>query len=350
MREGVTVSADLMTIDGAQGEGGGQILRTALALAGITRTPVRIDNIRAGRAKPGLQRQHLMAVRAAARVCGGELVGDELHSRMVELRPQQVIAGDYRFDIGSAGSASLVLQTVLPALITANGPSTVVITGGTHNPLAPPFEFLRDAFLPLITRCGIDIDVELVRHGFYPAGGGELRARIHPLRVPRPLVLLDRGPLRSRQASCWVANLPLSIAEREAATVKHKLKWSDRECVAESIDGCAGPGNVVLITIAHKHVTEVFAQCGEMRVPAEQVAGRAAQEARRYLQGCVPVGEHLADQLLLPLALAAGGEFRTVRPSDHLTTNADVLGRFLGKLVELEEVATDNWLVRVRPP
>ncbi len=338
----------MITIDGSLGEGGGQILRTSLALSAITGTPITIEKIRAKRSKPGLQRQHLMAVRAAARVCGAELSGDELNSRAITFRPQPVMAGEYHVPIGSAGSCSLVLQTVLPALMTADKPSRVVIEGGTHNPLAPPFEFLRDAFLPQVARIGASVTLTLDRHGFYPAGGGRLIAEIAPLGNPTPFSLMERGKPRGRGARCQVANLPIGIAEREATTVKHKLKWSEDECRAQSIADCDGPGNIVLITLAYEHVTEVFARCGEMRVSAEVVATRAAQDARGYLDGSAPVGEHLADQLLLPLALAAGGEFRTSRPTEHFTTNAAVIAMFLGERVTTRELKKNDWVVTVR--
>ncbi|MBA3845301.1 MAG: RNA 3'-terminal phosphate cyclase [Planctomycetes bacterium] len=338
----------MLTIDGSLGEGGGQILRTSLALSAITGTPITIEKIRAKRPKPGLQRQHLMAVRAAARVCGAELSGDELNSRAITFRPQPAMAGEYHVPIGSAGSCSLVLQTVLPVLMTADKTSRVVIEGGTHNPLAPPFEFLRDAFLPQVARIGAEVTLTLDRHGFYPAGGGRLIAQIEPLTKREPFSLLERGKSQRRGARCQVANLPITIAEREAVTVKHKLKWSEDDCRAESIHACDGPGNIVLITLAYEHVTEVVARCGEMRVSAEVVAARAAQDARRYLEATAPVGEHLADQLLLPLVLAAGGEFRTVRPSEHFTTNAAVIAQFLGERVTTRELGPDDWLVTVR--
>lgn len=338
----------MILIDGSSGEGGGQILRSALALSAITVTPVRIERVRGKRPKPGLQRQHLVAVQAAARVCNGRLEGAALHSPTVELHPQGVVAGDYRFDIGSAGSCSLVLQTVLPPLLLAGAPSRVEIRGGTHNPLAPPFEFLRDAFLPRLAEIGAQVDLQLERHGFFPAGGGRLVAQIQPLTAAKPLDLRERGPQRLRRALAVVANLPLSIAEREAATVKSRLKWSEDEVRAHPVEA-DGPGNAVLITVAHAHACEVVTALGELRLPAEHVAQRAAQQMRRYLDAGVPVGEHLADQLLLPLVLGAGGVFRTVEPSQHTRTNAAVIARFLGERVTFTERAGDDWEVTVTP-
>ncbi len=338
----------MLTIDGTMGEGGGQILRTSLALAAITGTPVTIENIRAGRAKPGLQKQHLAAVRAAARVCNGRLEGDELQSRALRFFPQEPCAGEYHFAIGSAGSASLVLQTVLPPLLLAKAPSRVVVEGGTHNPLAPPFEFLRDSFLPTLSRIGATVALTLERHGFHPAGGGRLVAEIQPLVSPWALELCERGKPISRRATATIANLPAHVAERETEALKHALKWSYDECVeAEAI--ADGPGNVITISMAYQHVTETISAFGELRVSAEQVAKRAAKEAQRYLDASAPVGEHLADQLLLPLAIAKGGRFRTLAPSLHATTNAQVIALFLGERVTFTSTGKDDCLVDVTP-
>ena len=167
-------------IDGSQGEGGGQIVRSALALALITGRPITIENLRAKRPKPGLMRQHLAAVHAALAVCDGRAEGDELGSRRLGFEPQQVRGGEYRFKLPTAGSATLVLQTVLPALMIAEAPSAVVLEGGTHNPWAPPFDFLQAAFLPLLSRMGPRVSASLQRHGFYPAGGGQFTVTIEP--------------------------------------------------------------------------------------------------------------------------------------------------------------------------
>jgi len=324
------------TIDGSQGEGGGQILRTALALAGVTGTPVRIERIRARRPKPGLQRQHLMAVQAAAAVCGGRLEGDALHSQEVVLHPGRPVAGDYRFDIGSAGSATLVLQTVLPVLLAAAGPSTVTIRGGTHNPLAPPAEFLCHAFLPVLARLGLAVDVALERHGFMPAGGGVLRAAISPGRTRTPLDLRDRGKALGRSATILHAHLPSHVAHREAQALKHALRWSHAEITTVEVPS-DGPGNALLIRLDFAEVSCVVTSCGELRKPAEAVAAAAARQVQRYLEREVPVDEHLADQLLLPLALGAGGCFRTGPLSEHTRTNAAVINAILGPVVTWTE-------------
>jgi RNA 3'-terminal phosphate cyclase (ATP) len=337
----------MITIDGSQGEGGGQVLRTSLALSAITGTPVTIGNIRARRPKPGLQRQHLAAVLAATRVCGGQVEGAELGSRELVLHPQRPAAGDYHFDIGSAGSTTLVLQTLLPILLHADGPSTVTITGGTHNGMAPPVEFLTESFLPQLHRVGVSATVELVRHGFYPAGGGAIRAVIQPGVGTLPFELMERGKVLDRHAEVLISNLPAHVSSREMLTFKHALHWSHAE-VDEREVAADGPGNALIARLRFAAITTVVSSFGELRRSAEKVAEECVRQVRRHLEGDAPVCEHLADQLLLPLALGAGGRFRTVAPSDHTTTNAAVIAHFLGDVVRCEQQGSDDWLVTVR--
>jgi len=324
----------MITIDGSQGEGGGQILRSSLALAAITGTAVRIERIRASRPKPGLQRQHLVAVQAAARVCNGQLEGAELHSREVTFIPQAPCAGTYAFDIGSAGSTALVLQTVLPILLCADGPSTVSIRGGTHNSMAPPVEFLQESFLPVLHRIGVSATLDLERHGFYPAGGGAVCAAIQPWQAQAPLDLMERGKAIGRHAEVLLANLPAHVASREAQALKHGLHWSHQE-VDEREVNADGPGNAIIARLHHANITAVCTAFGELRKSAEQVAQDCVKQVRRYTESEAPVCEHLADQLLLPLALGAGGRFRTLNPSEHTQTNAAIIAQFLGAVVTI---------------
>lgn len=331
----------LLFIDGAAGEGGGQILRTSLALSLVTGTPFHIEGIRAGRAKPGLMRQHLTAVEAAATVGGATVTGAEVGSTRLQFRPARVAGGRYRFSVGTAGSATLVLQTVLPALLSVREGSELILEGGTHNPAAPPFDFLDWAFLPLLQRMGADVEAKLERPGFYPAGGGRFGARIGAPARLRPLALPERGAVVSRRAVAVCANLPPSIGRREIEVVRSALGLEADECEVRTVQS-PGPGNVVLIEIASEHITEVFAAFGERKVPAEAVAAAAAREAAEYLEAGVPVGPHLADQLLLPLALAGGGAFRSVTPTQHTRTQAEVLRRFLGIEARIEPEADDR--------
>ncbi|MFH1265269.1 MAG: RNA 3'-terminal phosphate cyclase [Planctomycetota bacterium] len=339
----------MLTIDGSSGEGGGQILRTSLALSLLTGKPFRMERIRARRPKPGLARQHLTAVRAAAEVGRAEAEGAELGARELMFVPGEVRPGEYRFDVGSAGSTTLVLQTVLPALMIAGGPSQLRLEGGTHNIYAPPVDFLEKAFLPILARMGPKVEVTLERPGFYPAGGGSIRVGIRPEPCLRPIDLTERGRILRRAACGVVSQLPLHIAEREVDVVRRRMSWPV-ECVSTCQVESSGPGNVVTIEIQSEHATEVFTGFGKLGVPAEKVAAGAVREARRYLKAGVPVGEHLADQLLIPLALAGGGTFRTLAPSSHTTTNVETLGRFLDVAVRLEEVEKDVWEVAVDGP
>jgi RNA 3'-terminal phosphate cyclase (ATP) len=326
---------DWITIDGSEGEGGGQILRTALALSLVTGRPFRIDGIRAGRRKPGLMRQHLTAVRGAAQVCGARVSGGDLGSRTLSFEPSQVRSGDYRLAVGTAGSATLVLQTVLPALLLAREPSRLTLEGGTHNPYAPPFEFLAKTFLPILRRMGASVEASLETYGFYPAGGGRFTVAIEPCASLGRLSLLERGETRIH-ARALVASLSGDIPKRELSVVRERLNLAREQCRVESIAKSVGPGNVLMIVIESETVSEVVTGFGEKGVSAEKVASDACDEAQAYIAGGVPVGIHLADQLLIPMALAGGGTFRTLEPTAHTVTNADVIRRFLDVPIAVE--------------
>jgi RNA 3'-terminal phosphate cyclase (ATP) len=328
-------------IDGSQGEGGGQILRSSLALALVTNRPVTLANIRAGREKPGLLRQHLAAVRAAAEVGAAEIVGDEIGSQSIEFRPTGVRAGRYTFSVGTAGSATLVLQTVLPALLLAEGPSELVLEGGTHNPWAPPYDFLAQAYFPLVNRMGPTVTAGLEQHGFYPAGGGRFTVEIQPAETLVGFDLLERGEILHRSATALVANLPRSIGQREVDAAAAKLSWPPSSFHIDPTIASAGPGNVLLIEIHSEHVREVFTGFGRFGTTAEHVAHEVVKEVRAYLASSVPVGPHLADQLLLLLGIAAwqsgtGGSFRTAPLTRHATTHCDLLRQFLGLRITIE--------------
>ena len=337
----------MIAIDGSEGEGGGQILRTSLALSLVTGRPFRMERIRARRQKPGLLRQHLTAVEAARTVGCAEVSGAALNSQVLEFRPGTVTPGNYRFAVGTAGSATLVLQTVLPALLTAPGPSTLILEGGTHNPLAPPFDFLAACVNPLIHRMGPTVELELKRPGFFPAGGGRFHARVQPTTKLSPIALLERGSIRSRHARIWTSKLPEHVAERELAVVRAELKWRADECSVESVPYPLGPGNAVVLEIEAEQVTAVFTSFGERGRPAEEVAKAAVEAAKAWLDANVPVDEHLADQLLLPMALAGGGSFRTTKPSLHTTTNAEIIRRFLPVPIRIDPEREFVWRVTV---
>ena len=333
------------TIDGSQGEGGGQILRTALGLSVATGTPFVIERIRRGRKKPGLQRQHLTAVLAAAEVGQAQVVGAELGSERLEFVPGAPRAGTFKFAIGTAGSTSLVLQTVLPALWAAGGDATVEIEGGTHNPQAPPFEFLAWAWAPLLHRLGAPLALELVRPGFYPAGGGLVRATVQAPQWRRlDLPRTDHEPVL--RAQIVDSGLPPHVAEREAEVLRKRLRLGPQDVAIERWQG-RGPGNAVLVVVDCGGVVDVVAALAERTLSAEAVAERAVRAAQHHVGHRAPVGEHLADQLLVPMALAGGGSFATCAPSQHLRTNARIVEGFLPVSIAIEP-RDGVWGVEVR--
>jgi RNA 3'-terminal phosphate cyclase (ATP) len=336
-----------LQLDGSVGEGGGQILRTALSLSALTGRPFAIERIRANRKKPGLLRQHLTAVRAAAAVCGATVRGDEPGSQSLSFEPGPVAAGEYRFAIGTAGSTTLVMQTVLPPLLTATGPSRVTIEGGTHNPLAPPVDFFERSFLPFVQRMGPRVAIRLERCGFYPAGGGRIVVEVEPAAALAPFELTERAPVVAKRARALVAGLPRRIAERELSVVQEALGLAAGDVEVIELGRGQGPGNVVSIELEMEHHREVFTGFGEQGVRAEAVAAGAVDAARAYLAAGEPVGEHLADQLVIPLAMSGRGRFRTGPASRHLTTNVEVVRRFLDVPIACVEHAPRRWELRV---
>lgn len=325
----------MVELDGAAGEGGGQILRTALALSMVTGRPLALRRIRARRSKPGLMRQHLACVQAALEVCGGVAAGAELGSQELEFRPGKIRAGEYVFRVGTAGSCTLVLQTVLPALMLAEGPSTVTVSGGTHNPLAPPFHFLERSFVPLLRRMGVGIELELRRMGFYPAGGGEFIARVQPPAGElHPVDIADRGALVEEYAECLAPALPARVAARELQAVGEALGWTREQLRLPVVRQNEGPGNALMLTLRFEHVTEVFTAFGEKGITAERVAQLVLRQVEAYRSAPGALGPHLADQWMLPLALAVArsgqaASFTCTELTEHATTNMETISAFL---------------------
>jgi RNA 3'-terminal phosphate cyclase (ATP) len=337
----------MITIDGSLGEGGGQILRTSLALSLLTGKEFCIENIRAKRDKPGLLRQHLTAVKAATEVSQARVEGDRIGSTRISFVPGAIRAGSYHWAIGTAGSATLVLQTVLPCLLTADGNTELVLEGGTHNQYAPPFEFLAQAFLPIVNRMGPRIEAKLERSGFYPAGGGRFKIAINPVQKLSRVDIMERGAIVSRKAIAIVAQISRRIAETEIDILKTKLSWEPEcFCIEERRDS-RGPGNILICTIESRNITEVFAGFGERGVPAQQVAAKVVDAVREYLSSSVPVGRHLADQLMIPMALAGGGRFRTLPLTRHSLTNIEVIRKFLDVAIVSEKQDRLNWTVEI---
>lgn len=327
----------MIELDGSTGEGGGQILRTSLTLSMITGQGFRIQNIRANRQPPGLRRQHLSAVRAAAIVCNATVTDAEVGSTTLEFTPGHVNGGVYDFDIGTAGSTTLVLQTLIPALLFAEQSAIVTVTGGTHNPKAPPAEFLQRAYCRVLAAMGAEVEIDIERYGFYPAGAGTISASVWPCKRLQHLDLLERGLLREAHAQVIAARLPAQVAQRQYATVRNLMGWEEGQMREPLSPSTASPGNALLLTIESEAVTEVFSAIGDRGVRAETVAREASLEARRYLASGAAVGEHLGDQVMLPMALAGGGAYTLDHVSQHAITNAEVIAHFLPVTITFEQ-------------
>jgi RNA 3'-terminal phosphate cyclase (ATP) len=335
----------MLVIDGAKGEGGGQIIRTSLALSLITGRDFRIVNIRAGREKGGLRPQHLTSVQAAALIGSAEVKGAEVGSRQLTFRPGKLAPGSYTFRIGTAGSTMLVLQTILPPLMLAEKPSFIEFEGGTHNTHAPPFDFVANTFVPLLQRMGVEIKLQMERYGFYPPGGGRVQAKIIP--APR-LAVLNLSEAKQNihvTVRSLVVKLPEHIGERENNLLKNALSDYPLQTKVETSGNALSPGNVVFVEIANQHFTETVSSIGERGLRAEVVAQAAADEALAYLQSNALVGQHLADQLLLPFALAGGGEFRTNALTEHTTTNIEVIRNFLDINIRVAPAEDNTWRI-----
>lgn len=337
--------AAAVMIDGASGEGGGQILRTSLALAMITGRPLEMSRIRAGRARPGLRRQHLACVEAAARLCHAEVRGAAVGSQQLAFRPGVITGGVLDIDIGSAGSTTLVVQTILVPAIAAGVALRAVIRGGTHNPLAPPFEFLDRVWLPHLRAMGARVEIALDRHGFAPGGEsrgrdgghGQITVTVEPGGSLRPIDVVEAGPITSRHATAILSRLPTHVAEREHGVVQRRLGLSAAECEIRDVRG-AGPANVLMVEVERAAGRELVSAFGEKGLRAERVAEQACDELAAFLAAGVPVGVHLADQLLLPLAVAGGGRFRTLPLSLHATTSIATIQAFLDVAIDVEDV------------
>ncbi len=334
----------MIVIDGATGEGGGQILRTSLSLSMCLGKSIRIENIRASRKKPGLMRQHLACVKAAKEISGAKVIGDEIGSDCIEFTPGSIKAGSYRFVVGTAGSTTLIFQTVLPALLQADGISELYLEGGTHNKWAPSFDFIKHCFLPVLKTIGILFEVELERYGFYPNGGGAWTVTIQPQTRSKPLELINRGDILNVEATATSSRIPKHVTERELKYVQKKCQFPELNLKQNIVDSY-GPGNIVSLKINSEQVTELFESVGEVGVNAERVAGRAVRDMKRYLDANVPVSEYLCDQLILPMVLGRGGRFKALKPSLHTATNIQIIKQFMDVKIQVNKFDEDEYEV-----
>ncbi len=350
----------MIELDGSHGEGGGQILRTSLALSMCTGQPFTLRRIRAKRPKPGLQRQHLACVRAAKAVSGARVQGAEPDSSTLRFEPGALQPGEHHFDVGSAGSSTLVLQTVWPALLQATAPSLLHLVGGTHNPMAPPYPFIERCYAPLVRRLGTQADLTLQRHGFAPQGGGRIEARLTPAAAGAlvPFDLLQRGALQQVQAECIAPGLARTAAEQSLAPLNALLRevlgdGATLHSEVPEVPASQGPGHMLMVTLANAHVCELLSLLGGRRgVPPAALGG--LREAVRFHQGSDgALGEYLTDQWALPLALAVHHAGRPAAYSStvlslHARTNFEVIERFLPVRFGTTAQGT-GWKVLVTP-
>lgn len=325
----------MLVLDGSYGEGGGQIVRTALSLAALTGIPVRLDNIRARRSKPGLRPQHLAAVQAMARLSRAALNGGSLGSTSLIFTPRDILPGRYSFDVaesvGSAGSVCLVAQTLLPVLAFAPTPSTLILRGGTHVPWSPPAHYLATVFLPTLQAMGLTAHLELQTWGFYPRGGGELTLSIQPASQLQPLTLTAPPAPTDFQVLSAAVNLPVHVAVRQSRAVRDHLAWP--LAIREENPTQGGPGSLVFVWGPHAG----FSSLGAKGKPAEKVGAEAAWALQSFLATGAALDRHLADQIVLYAALAQGrSTFTTEAITSHLLTNIWVVQQFLGVQFEVQ--------------
>lgn len=329
-----------LTIDGSFGEGGGQILRTALTLAAILQRPAEIRNIRGGRKKPGLRPQHLAAVKALATVTSAQVQGAEVGSTHLYFEPRQLKGGAYTLDIGTAGSTALVLQAIMPSLLFAKDPSQVTITGGTHVPWSPCFHYLKEVFVPAVSEMGGMVSLELGPWGWYPKGGGRVVASISPVGRLSAFERTNRGNLTGIDVLSAVSNLPASIGERQRDQVLKRLRAQGYSATRiELLKGPSpGPGTVVFLKAGFEQGSAGFTSLGQRGKPAETVGDEACSAFFEFMASGAAVDSHLADQLALYIALAQGRScFVAEAITEHLRTNIWVIEQFLPVAFEVDE-------------
>lgn len=328
----------MLEIDGSFGEGGGQILRTSSSLSCLTRTPFRIFNIRKNRSKPGLMPQHLTCVRALALISNAEVKGDSVGSTELFFKPSEPKPGNYSFDIGTAGSTTLLLQAILPPLFLAGGGSTVVLKGGTHVPFSPPFQYIDEIFLTFLGRLGLSAHAVIESYGFYPKGGGKIVVEILSASRIKDINISKRGDIKTITGVSGVMNLPAGIAERQRAAALELLSVHGLNAEINLYQGKDfGQGTFLFLRSESGACAAGFSSLGERGKKAETVGREAAGEFVDYYHTGACLDHHLADQIVLYLAFAEGDSSFTVsRISGHLLTNLRVIEKFTGSSYSVE--------------
>lgn len=324
----------MIEIDGSFGEGGGQILRTALSLSCLRKKPFRIYNIRRNRKKPGLMPQHLVCIKAAQLISGAEVSGDNLGSTELLFKPNEVKGGDFLFDIGTAGSTSLVLQTLIPSLIFSDTKSTITLKGGTHVPFSPSYDYVAYVFLSLLKEMGLRVDTKIESYGFYPKGGGRIKADIYPAKDLAPLNITERGNIKALTVYSGVGNLPLLIAERQRDALLNTLVSNIKDIkftVNTELMNVQTPAQGTFVYLHAKTENSVagFTSLGERGKKAELVGEEAAAEFISYYFSGAAFDQHLADQIVLYLSMAKSESvFTAARITEHLITNLNIISMF----------------------
>jgi RNA 3'-phosphate cyclase len=347
----------MIEIDGSYGEGGGQILRTSVSLSALTLKPVRITKIRAGRPKPGLKRQHMAGIDLISQIVGAEVDGLEIGSTEITFRPSELGSGDFRYDIGTAGSISLVLQAVLPPAILSSEPVRFFLKGGTDVKWSPPIDYLREVFVPVANRLGANIEIQRKKRGHYPRGGGEVVVEVTPTSMFSPISLLDFGNLIAVSGISHCVRLPGHVADRQAKTVETdlsnrgiKFEEIERESYQKNNDPHLGPGSGIVLWAESETGIRIGADSlGDRGKRAEVVGKEAVIQLLQELATGKAIDSHLCDMLIPYLALAEGtSQIGVTEITSHLVTNIWVAGRILGIKINLEGNLGESGVVSVK--
>jgi len=337
----------MIKIDGSIGEGGGQILRTSLSLSVITGQPVQIENIRAKRNKPGLLRQHLTALNSLSVISNANVTGNEIGSMSLAFEPKNITTGNFNFPVGSAGSTTLIFQTIFPVLMRKDAISNIIFEGGTHNPNAPSFDYVKNVFLPIVSKIGFQAKVEFGNYGFYPAGGGKWNVLIEKPKTLKPIELTKRGNLISNKVEVLHSNLDPKISIKQAKLLHSSLEKDLRDDIKIISVNSDGPGNIIQAYFDYDNIDEMFLSFGIKALPSFKVVKDLIYDINKFTKSEAVVSKYLADQLLLPMSLGEGGIFTTLKPTKHTLTNIEIIKKFINIKISTKEIKQDLWEIEI---